>query len=66
MERNPLYDKAKGLGMILVIYGHMFIYGSIPFSVIFSCNLFSVLHKIGIELFLDSCYTFIRIYPPRL
>lgn len=36
MERNPLYDKAKGLGMILVIYGHMFIYGSIPFSVIFA------------------------------
>lgn len=39
MERNPLYDKAKGLGMILVIYGHMFIYWSIPFSVIFSFHM---------------------------
>ena len=39
MERNPLYDRAKGLGMILVIYGHMFIYGSIPFSIIFSFHM---------------------------
>ncbi len=39
MERNPLYDRAKGLGMILVIYGHMFAYGGIPFSIIFSFHM---------------------------
>lgn len=37
MERNPLYDRAKGIGMILVIYGHMF--HSIPFSIIFSFHM---------------------------
>ena len=39
MERNPLYDRAKGIGMILVIYGHMFDYGGIPFSIIFSFHM---------------------------
>lgn len=39
MERNPLYDRAKGIGMILVIYGHIFTYGEIPFSIIFSFHM---------------------------
>ena len=39
MERNPLYDRAKAIGMVLVIYGHMFTYGSIPFSIIFSFHM---------------------------
>lgn len=39
MVRNPIYDRAKGIGMILVIYGHMLNYGSIPFSFIFSFHM---------------------------
>ena len=39
MIRDPLYDRAKGYGMILVVYGHMFTYGGIPFSIIFSFHM---------------------------
>lgn len=39
MERIEQYDKAKGIGMILVIYGHLFIYGGIPFSIIFAFHM---------------------------
>lgn len=49
MERNPIYDRAKGIGMILVIYGHMFDYGGISFSIIFS------FHMPFFLLFLECC-----------
>ena len=28
--RIALYDRAKGLGIILVVYGHLFKYGGYP------------------------------------
>ena len=37
MNRDPLYDRARGIGMILVIYGHMFT--GAPFSFIFSFHM---------------------------
>ena len=39
IERIDLYDNAKGIGMILVTYGHLFKAGSIPFSIIFSFHM---------------------------
>lgn len=37
MNRDPIYDRARGIGMILVIYGHMFT--GAPFSFIFSFHM---------------------------
>lgn len=37
MNRDPIYDRARGIGMILVIYGHMFT--GTPFSFIFSFHM---------------------------
>lgn len=37
MKREPIYDRARGIGMILVIYGHMFT--GVPFSFIFSFHM---------------------------
>ncbi len=39
IERIDLYDNAKGIGMILVVYGLLFEGGSIPFSIIFSFHM---------------------------
>ena len=39
MSRIEQLDKAKGIGMILVIYGHLFRYGGIPFSLIFAFHM---------------------------
>jgi fucose 4-O-acetylase-like acetyltransferase len=39
MNRNPIYDRARGIGMLLVIYGHIFRYGGVPFSFIFSFHM---------------------------
>lgn len=38
-ERVILYDNAKGIGIILLVFGHLFTYGSIPFSVIFAFHM---------------------------
>lgn len=38
-NRNPLYDRAKGIGIILVIFGHLFRYGSAPSALIFSFHM---------------------------
>lgn len=37
MVRNPIFDRARGIGMLLVIYGHMF--HGIPFAFIFSFHM---------------------------
>jgi len=39
MERIPLFDRAKGLGMLLVVFGHLFQYGGLAFSIIFSFHM---------------------------
>ena len=38
-DRNVLYDRAKGIGITLVVLGHLFTYGSYPFAVIFSFHM---------------------------
>lgn len=38
-KRNILYDRVKGIGITLVVMGHMFTYGSLPFAVIFSFHM---------------------------
>lgn len=37
--RIDLYDYAKGIGIILLTFGHVFIYGNIPFSIIFAFHM---------------------------
>lgn len=37
--RNPLYDNAKGFGILLVIWGHLFSLNGIPFSIIYSFHM---------------------------
>ena len=38
-KRAPLFDNAKGLGIILLVLGHLFIFGSAPFRVIFAFHM---------------------------
>ena len=38
-EREALYDKMKGIGMLLLFWGHLFTYGSVPFSLIFAFHM---------------------------
>ena len=38
-KRDPLFDNAKGLGIILLVLGHLFIFGSAPFRVIFAFHM---------------------------
>lgn len=38
-QRIVLYDNAKGIGIILLILGHLFTHNSIPFSIIFSFHM---------------------------
>lgn len=37
--RDPLFDRAKGLGIILLIWGHLFLYASAPFRLIFAVHM---------------------------
>lgn len=38
-ERNLVYDRAKGIGILLLILGHLFTLYSIPFSIIFAFHM---------------------------
>ena len=38
-QRIVLYDNAKGIGIILLIFGHLFTYGNVPFSLIFAFHM---------------------------
>ena len=38
-KRLPLYDKAKGIGIILLVAGHLFTHNSIPFALIFAFHM---------------------------
>lgn len=37
--RNPIYDRAKGIGIVLLILGHLFTYSNISFSIIFAFHM---------------------------
>ena len=37
--RISLYDRAKGIGIICVIIGHLLTYGNLPSSVIFAFHM---------------------------
>lgn len=39
MERNRTLDNAKGIGILLVIAGHLFTKGTIPFMYIFAFHM---------------------------
>lgn len=39
ISRDPLLDKAKGIGIILLILGHLFTYKGLPYSLIFSFHM---------------------------
>lgn len=38
-QRITIYDNAKGIGIILLIFGHLFTYGNVPFSLIFAFHM---------------------------
>ena len=38
-NRLPWIDTAKGIGIAMVILGHLFRYGSVPFKLIFACHM---------------------------
>ena len=37
--RNEMHDNAKGIGLLLVILGHLFSFGGIPSSLIYSFHM---------------------------
>lgn len=39
MKRDKFYDNARGLGIFLLVFGHIFPYGSKVFAAIFSFHM---------------------------
>ncbi|WP_418214677.1 acyltransferase family protein [Bacteroides difficilis] len=65
-DRNHIIDTAKGYGMILVIAGHLFTYGSYPFNFIFSFHMPLFFFLSGflftLEKYPNSRYLFKKIF----